>query len=136
MRSVKSSYQERSLFYLKTKAYYIQRSLISYLKNLKNKFYLLTIFVHGQYRLVKSKKCRLTATRLPQLLLPSWRKVSSLVCTLPKPLLCARIDLHLATHTHTHTHTHTFCLFKRLYLFIFREGKGEKKRGRETSLCG
>ena len=27
-------------------------------------------------------------------------------------------------------------LFKRFYLFIFREGKGRRKRGRETSLCG
>ena len=25
---------------------------------------------------------------------------------------------------------------KRFYLFIFREGKGGKKRGRETSMCG
>ena len=26
--------------------------------------------------------------------------------------------------------------FKRFYLFIFREGKEERKRGRETSVCG
>ena len=26
--------------------------------------------------------------------------------------------------------------FKRFYLFIFREGKGGRKRGRETSMCG
>ena len=26
--------------------------------------------------------------------------------------------------------------FKKSYLFIFREGKGGRKRGRETSMCG
>ena len=33
---------------------------------------------------------------------------------------------------------HLSCSFfkKRFYLFIFREGKGERKRGRETSMCG
>ena len=29
-----------------------------------------------------------------------------------------------------------FFLFLRFYLFIFREGKGGRKRGRETSICG
>ena len=29
-----------------------------------------------------------------------------------------------------------FLNFKRFYLFIFKEGKGRKKRGRETSMCG
>ena len=29
-----------------------------------------------------------------------------------------------------------FFIYKRFYLFIFREGKGERKRGRETSMCG
>ena len=28
------------------------------------------------------------------------------------------------------------CFFKRFYLFIFREGKGGRKRERETSMCG
>ena len=27
-------------------------------------------------------------------------------------------------------------IFQRFYLFIFREGKGRRKRGRETSICG
>ena len=27
-------------------------------------------------------------------------------------------------------------IFLRFYLFIFREGKGGRKRGRETSVCG
>ena len=36
----------------------------------------------------------------------------------------------LTYECHTHTHTHT------LYFFIVREGKGGRKRGRETSMCG
>ena len=28
------------------------------------------------------------------------------------------------------------CIYMYIKIFIFREGKGERKRGRETSMCG
>ena len=36
---------------------------------------------------------------------------------------------------YNHTYIHTF-LFKDFIYFILREGKGGRKRGRETPMCG
>lgn len=91
--------------------YFIQRSLISYLKHLKNKFQLLKIHVHNHYRTIKSKKSRspLTPiTRLPPPL-PSQRKANSVVYILPKPL-CE------CMHRFIFVCTHTFCFVLLTYL--------------------
>ena len=90
---------------------------------------------------------------------PGWPALGKLNASSPLENLCAcslrdsSSSLSLASSFHTYStlpvpfhwtsplffYTGTLSwlsFFKRFYLFIFREGKGGKKRGRETLICG